>query len=182
MFLYKAAFYTPFGYMPMWKKLYSSFQKFPAQQKVAELLLMYGLRVEGNAVFCGNIELSHSKIARAVGVDRRAVVSTVETIEKNKDLRKIFMMLQPTCHLKEVAPHMNWGVVEIIPVDASMPGILASVSSIIAKAKISIRQAIVDDFRLSKEPRLFIVTEKPLPGSMISKIRESKGVKGVVSY
>ena len=45
------------------------------------------------------------------------------------------MMLQPTCHLKEVAPQMNWGVVEIIPIDASMPGILASVSSIIAKAK-----------------------------------------------
>jgi len=45
------------------------------------------------------------------------------------------MMLQPTCHLKEVAPQMNWGVVEIIPVDASTPGILASVSSIIAKAK-----------------------------------------------
>ena len=175
-------FYMPFIYILMWKKLYSSFRKFPAQQKVAELLLMYGLKVEKDKIFCGSIELSFSKVARAVGVDRRAVVSTVETIWKNKELRKIFMMLQPTCHLKEVAPQMNWGVVEIIPVDASMPGILASVSSIIAKAKISIRQAIVDDFRLSKEPRLFIVTEKPLPGNMISKIRQSKGVKGVVSY
>ncbi|MEA2054156.1 MAG: amino acid-binding protein [Candidatus Thermoplasmatota archaeon] len=166
----------------MWRKIYALFKKFPAQQKVVELLLTYGLRVENNTLFCGKIELSYSKVARAVGVDRRAVVSTVEAVWKNKDLRKIFLMLQPTCHLKEVAPQMNWGVVEIIPVDASMPGILASVSSIIAKAKISIRQAIVDDYKLSKEPRLFIVTEKPLSGNILSKIRTSKGVKGVVAY
>ena len=146
------------------------------------MLLSYGLRVEKEKIFCGKIELSDAKIARAVGVDRRAVVSTVETINENKWLKKIFSTLQPTCHLKESAPQMNWGVIEIIPVDASTPGILAAVSSVIAKAKISIRQAIVDDYQLSEEPKLFIVTEKQLPGNLLSKLRKAKGVKGVVTY
>ncbi len=166
----------------MWKKVYDYFQKYPAQQRVVEMLLAYGLRVDGKKIFCGKIELSDSKIARAAGVDRRAVASTIETINKNKWLRKIFSTLQPTCHLKESAPQMNWGVIEIIPVDASMPGILSSVASIIAKAKMSIRQAIVDDYQLAEEPKLFIVTEKPLPSNLLSKLRKAKGVKGVVTY
>ncbi len=166
----------------MWKKIYAHFQKYPAQHKVVEMLLAYGLRVEKEKIFCGKIELSDAKIARAIGVDRRAVVNTIDTINKNKELRKIFSSLQPTCHLKESAPQMNWGVIEIIPVDASMPGILSSVSSIIAKAEISIRQAIVDDYQLAEEPKLFIVTEKSLPGSLLSKLRNARGVKGVVTY
>ncbi|UCF12397.1 MAG: ACT domain-containing protein [Thermoplasmatales archaeon] len=77
---------------------------------------------------------------------------------------------------------MNWGVVEIIPEDPSMPGILADVATIIANNNISIRQSIVDDFEISEEPRLFIVTEKLIPGSLIPKIRKTKGVKAVLFY
>jgi hypothetical protein len=77
---------------------------------------------------------------------------------------------------------MNWGVIEIIPKDPSMPGILADVAKEVADATISIRQAIVDDFEFSEEPRLFIVTEKQVPGLLIPKIRKIKGVKAVVIY
>jgi predicted regulator of amino acid metabolism with ACT domain len=77
---------------------------------------------------------------------------------------------------------MGWGVVEIIPQDASMPGILSNVSSIIAKEQISIRQAIVDDYQLSEEPKLFIVTEKTLPGRLLTQLRGAQGVKGVATY
>ena len=49
-------------------------------------------------------------------------------------------------------------------------------------AKLGIRQAIVDGFELSEEPRLFIVTEKQVPGILILKIREATGVKAVVVY
>ena len=166
----------------MWKKIYAYFNKYPAQHKVVEMLLAYGLRVEKEKIFCGKIELSDAKIARAIGVDRRAVVSAIETISQNRELREIFYSLQPTCHLKESASQMNWGVIEIIPVDATMPGILSSVSSIIAKAGISIRQAIVDDYQLAEEPKLFIVTEKTLPGGLLSKLRNARGVKGIVAY
>ncbi|HEC95286.1 MAG TPA: hypothetical protein ENI45_04900 [Thermoplasmatales archaeon] len=97
-------------------------------------------------------------------------------------MKKVFTNLIPTCHLKDVAPKMNWGVVEIIPVDPSMPGILAEVSKMIADQNISIRQAIVDDFEFYEEPRLFIVTEKQLPPLLIPKIRKARGVKAVLIY
>jgi hypothetical protein len=167
----------------MWKKILTKyFRKYPAQQKIAQLLISYGLSVKNGRIYCGDIELSFSKIARAAGVDRRAVMKTVETIEREKELRKIFSLLQPTCNFKELAPEMKWGVVEIIPVDASMPGILAGVAKILADEKISIRQANVDDYMITEEPKLFIVTEKALPTHLIKKLGKAKGVKGVTVY
>ncbi|HEC95304.1 MAG TPA: hypothetical protein ENI45_04995, partial [Thermoplasmatales archaeon] len=104
----------------MWKKIATYFNKYPGRRIIAQKLLEYGLRVEENRIYCGEIELSDSKIARAFNVDRRVIASTIETINENKDLKKVFTNLIPTCHLKDVAPKMNWGVVEIIPVDPSM--------------------------------------------------------------
>ena len=63
-----------------------------------------------------------------------------------------------------------------------MPGILANVSTVVADANISVRQDIVDDFELSEEPKLFIVVEKQMPGKLIPKIRDIKGVKAVLIY
>jgi len=166
----------------MWRKFSKYFNKYPKRRKLAQKLLKYGLKVSGNKIFCGEIELSDSKIARAFDIDRRIIVSTIETINRNKDLKKVFSNLNPTCHLKDVVSEMNWSVIEIIPADPSMPGILAQVATVVADAKISVRQAIVDDFEFSEEPRLFIVTEKQVPGILIPKIRKIKGVKAVVIY
>jgi len=167
----------------MWKRLLTEFFKgHPAQQRVAQTMLSWGLRVRDGRILCGEIEIPFSKMARAVGVDRRAVMMTVKTIESSGELKKIFSLLQPTCSFRELAPEMGWGVVEIIPSDASMPGILADVASILAEEGISIRQANVDDYVLAEEPRLFIVTEKTLPGGIIKKLKKAKGVKGVTVY
>ena len=65
----------------------------------------------------------------------------------------IYFKLKPTCHLKDVAKMMNWSVIEIIPEDPSIPGILAGVTKILADEKISVRQAIVDDFELKELER-----------------------------
>jgi hypothetical protein len=166
----------------MWRKIAKYFSKYPKRTRIAQKMLEYGLRIKDNKIYCGEIELSNSKISRALNVDRRAVDATIEVISKNAELSRVFSKLRPTCHLKDVAPDMNWGVIEIIPEDPSIPGILADVASIIADNKISIRQAIVDDFELSEEPRLFIVTEKQIPGLLIPKIRKAKGVKAVLIY
>lgn len=166
----------------MWRQFAKYFNKYPKRKKLAKKLLEYGLKVKDNKIYCGEIELSDSKIARAFDTDRRIISSTIDTINNNDDLKKIFSNLIPTCHLKEVAPKMEWGVIEIIPTDPSMPGILADVANVVANAKISIRQAIVDDFELAEEPRVFIVTEKKIPGILIPKIREINGVKAVVIY
>lgn len=166
----------------MWRKIAKYFNKYPKRRKLAQKLLEYGLKVRDNKIFCGEIELADSKIARAFNVDRRIVTSTVRTIMKRDDLKRTFSRLKPTCHLKDVASEMNWGVIEIIPEDPSMPGILADVATIIANDNISIRQAIVDDFELSEEPRLFIVAERQIPGKLIPLIRQAKGVKIVLIY
>ena len=154
----------------MWRQIAKYFNKYPKQRKLAQKLLKYGLKIYNNKIFCGEIELPDSKIARAFEIDRRIISNTIETIMKNEDLKTVFSNLIPTCHLKDVAPKMKWGVIEIIP------------ASIIADNNISIRQAIVDDFELSEEPRLFIVTEKQIPGSLLPKIRKTNGVKAVVVY
>ena len=166
----------------MWKLIEQHFKEYPSQEIIAKKMLSYGLKIHHGTFYCGDIALSASKIARALRVDRRAVTATIQTIENNPDLLTIFSNLLPTCHLKEVAPHMHWGVIEIIPTDPSTPGILAEVATIIAKHNISIRQAIGDDFEFSEEPRLFIITEKQIPGEVIPQIRQAKGVKAVLIY
>ena len=166
----------------MWKQFVKYFNKYPKRKKLARKLLEYGLKIRDDRIYCGEIELSDSKIARAFDMDRRIIVETIQTINENEELRKIFSKLMPTCNLKDVAPEMDWGVIEIIPSNASKPGILANVSKIIADAKISIRQSIVDDFEFTEEPRLFIVTETQVPGTLIQKFRAIDGVKGVVVY
>jgi len=166
----------------MWKQLSKYFQDYPKQKIVAQKMLEYGLKINNKSIYCGDIELSDSKIARALEVDRRAITATVNTISRNSELKHIFSKLLPTCNLKQVAADLKWGVIEIIPSDPSIPGIVADVADLIAKNNISIRQAIVDDFELSDEPRLFIITEKQIPGSLIPKIRQAKAVKALLIY
>jgi len=166
----------------MWRKISVYFNQYPKRKKLAQKLLEYGLKIQNKKIYCNDIELSDSKIARAFNIDRRIIASTIEMISEKKELKSLFSKLEPTCHLKKVAPEMNWGVIEIIPDDASKPGILAQVAKVVSDAKISIRQAIVDDFEITDEPRLFIVTEKQLPGSLIPKIRNIDGVKAVVIF
>jgi predicted regulator of amino acid metabolism with ACT domain len=166
----------------MWRTIAKYFNRYPKRKRLAQKLLEYGLKIKDNKIYCGEIELADSKIARAFDVDRRIITSTIKTISNKNDLQKVFSQLRPTCDLKDVAPDMNWGVIEIIPEDPSMPGILADVAKVVADQKISIRQAIVDDFEFTEEPRLFIVTEKQIPGILIPKIRKINGVKAVVIY
>jgi len=166
----------------MWKQYAKHFNQYPKRRKTAQKMLEYGLKIHNNKIYCGNIELSDSKIARALQIDRRAINATIEMIQKIPELNKVFSKLSPTCHLKEVASSMGWGVIEIIPIDPSIPGIVAEIATLIADNKISIRQSIVDDFELTEEPRLFIITEKPIPGRIIPKIKGAKGVKAVLIY
>ncbi len=166
----------------MWKNISKYFSKYPKRKKIALKMIEYGLKVKDNKIYCGDIELSDSKIARALDTDRRAISKTVETILENKSLKEIFSKLKPTCHLKDAAPDMGWGVIEIIPTDPKKYGILADVSKIIANEKISIRQAIVDDFEIYDEPRLFIITENAIPSSLITKIKKVSGVKVILIY
>src|SRR3989442_233399 len=87
----------------MWARFRHYFKGFPAQEKVAQLMVMYGLRVHDGSVFAAEIKLSDTSMARAAGVDRRVVTATVDTIDKNDELRSFVDALRPGRHLRVVA-------------------------------------------------------------------------------
>jgi predicted regulator of amino acid metabolism with ACT domain len=166
----------------MWNALMDYFERYPAQERVVRMLIRNGFAIHDGRVWAGDVALSDSALGRAARVDRRIVAATASTIEQNPELARIFRRFQPTLHLKDVAPNLNWGVIEIVPENASRPGILAGVSSLIARERISIRQAVVDDPDFSDEPKLFIVTEKNVPATLLPEIQQVEGVKSVTIY
>jgi predicted regulator of amino acid metabolism with ACT domain len=166
----------------LWSKVKHYFDRLPGQGRVAQVMLEYGLRVDAGRIYCGRVRISETALGRAAGVDRRVVSATVRTIEDNEELAQIFSRLWPVCHLRDVAPLMRWGAIEIVPTDARKPGILAGVSSIISRASISIRQVIVDDPEVVDQPRGFIITESPVPSELLPEIKDVEGVQGVVIY
>lgn len=164
----------------MWDKIETHFRKYPSQMRVAQVLFQRGLSVRGGAVTCGGVRVSDTALAEAAQTDRRTVLATLDTIKRTKELGDIFSRLEPVCSFKNVANLMGWGVLEILPDNVSRPGILADITKMIADAGISIRQVIADDPDMSADPKAFIITERPIPPRLLPKIKEVKGVKGVV--
>jgi predicted regulator of amino acid metabolism with ACT domain len=166
----------------MWFSLSKYFGRYPSQGKVARLLLSHGLRVKEGRVFCNEVEITDMALARAAGVDRRIVRSAVDTIEAEEELRAVFSALRATAMLRDVAPVMGWSAIEVIPSDAHVPGIVAEVTGVIAEAGISVRQALFDDPELVEEPRLYVITESPVPPELIPRIRRCRGVKSILIH
>ncbi|OPY32437.1 MAG: ACT domain protein [Methanomassiliicoccales archaeon PtaU1.Bin124] len=164
----------------MWKQIANHFGRYPSQAKVAKLLLEQGFRVHQGRIYAGDVELGDVAIGKAVGVDRRIVKSAVETIESTPELMRVFSKLRPTSFLIEVASEMGWSAIEIIAQNAGTPGIVAEVTGVVANAGISIRQAIVTDPDLSTEPRLYIITESPVPPELIPVMKNCRGVKSII--
>ena len=158
----------------MYAILESAFVRYPMRKKVADLFLRRGLRLEKNRkIFCGEIEISPVKIARALDVDRRVVIETADLICSVPELFEIFAGLQPTSSIKGVAKHLGFEVLEI-EAESHAVGIVASVTKIIADSRISIRQIVSDDPDIYPNPKLTLVLEKRLPGTALAKLRELK--------
>ncbi len=167
----------------MWNSLKKHLEEYPERLKVARVLVENGLSARDSKVYLNQIEIPPVRIARVAGVDRRTVNETLKAIKANRELRVIFEGLRSAGHsLKEIAKPLNLGVLEITPVDARAAGILSKSATLLAKAGLSIRQAIVDDPELSPEPKLTIIVEKKIPGELISELLNIKGVAKVAVY
>ncbi|MGQ9623800.1 MAG: amino acid-binding protein [Candidatus Bathycorpusculaceae bacterium] len=167
----------------MWNNIKKYLENYPERLKIARILVENGLSVKNGKIYLNEIEVPPVRVARVAGVDRRTVNETLKAIKVNRELRLIFEGLRSAGHsLKEVARHLDFGVVEITPVDARIPGILANSAMILAKNGLSIRQAIVDDPELSPEPKLTLIAEKKIPGELISEFLKVKGVAKVSVY
>jgi predicted regulator of amino acid metabolism with ACT domain len=167
----------------MWNTIKKHFEDYPERLKVVRVLVENGLSVQGKKVFLNLIEIPPVRIARAAVVDRRTVNETLKSIRVNRELRLIFEEIRPAGHsLKEIAKHLNLGVVEITPIDAKAHGILANSAMILTNGGLSIRQAVVDDPELSPEPKLTLIVEKKIPGELISQLVNIDGVAKVSVY
>jgi predicted regulator of amino acid metabolism with ACT domain len=167
----------------MWTKIRTQLQEYPERLKVARVLIENGLSAKDNKIYLNQIEIPPIRIARVTGVDRRTVTETLNTIEENPELKMIFEEIRPAGHsLKEIAKHLNLGVLEITPINAKSPGILSNAAMLLNKAGLSIRQAIVDDPELSPEPKLTLIVEKKIPGDLIPELLKISGIAKVSVY
>ncbi|MBD3387679.1 MAG: amino acid-binding protein [Candidatus Altiarchaeales archaeon] len=151
-----------------------------AQRRVAEYLLRNGIRVSAEGeLLAGEVEVSMISVSRVLEVDRRVVKSTVRTILGREKLRRIFENLAITPSLRELAPILGYGAIEIIPDDAAGKGIVAGVTNTLSNANIGIRQVIADD-PMFDNPEMTVITENPIPRNMIDKLLRVRGVHKVV--
>src|SRR3990172_5214851 len=165
----------------MWNTIKKYLEAHPERLKVARVLVENGLSAKNCKIYLNQIEIPPVRIARVAGVDRRTVNETLSIIKSNRELRRIFEEIRPAGHsLKEIAKHLNLGVVEITPVDAKTHGILANSAMALTNGGLSIRQAIVDDPELSPEPKLTLIVEKKIPGELIPALLTVKGVAKVI--
>jgi predicted regulator of amino acid metabolism with ACT domain len=167
----------------VWNTIKKHFEAHPERLRVARVLVENGLSTKEGKICLNQIEIPPVRIARVAGVDRRTVNETLNVIEANSELRMIFEEIRPAGHsLKEIAKHLNLGVVEITVVDPKAHGILANSAMILTKGGLGIRQAIVDDPELSPEPKLTLIVDKKIPGELIPKLLKVEGVAKISVY
>src|SRR4030065_1593762 len=167
----------------MWNQIKIQLQEYPERLKVARVLIENGLSAKDNKIYLNQIEIPPVRIARVAGVDRRTVNETLNVINANRELKVIFEEIRSAGHsLREIAKHLNLGVVEITPVDARIPVILANSAMILTTGGLGIRQAIVDDPELSPEPKLTLIVDKKITGELIPELLKVNGIAKVSVY
>lgn len=163
----------------MWRRIAEKFEKYPSQISVAKEFLRLGISIKNGRAYCGNIELVPAKIGEALGVDRKVVVSAIQNIENDTELKKVFEKLKPVADITEVARFLGYGVIEVYA-ESSKSGIASGVTSALAKEGIVIRYILAEDPELSVESKMVIVTDVKIPGRVLEEILKVEGVKKVV--
>ncbi|WP_336362391.1 amino acid-binding protein [Halalkalicoccus salilacus] len=162
----------------MFDEIMGKFEGSPSQQAVIRLLLERGFSVndEGRVV-SGGIEIPNTGIAREIGVDRRVVDSTTDAILEDEELRRIFQNISQIPSLMDLAPVLDLSTLTVAVTDAGREGIVAAVTGLLAENGISIRQTVSEDPEFTDEPRLYIVTDEPIPGNVLNELRELEFVR-----
>ncbi len=163
----------------MWKKIKEKFERYPSQIVVAKEFLRLGISVRNGKAYCDKIELVPSKIAEAIGVDRKVVVMAIQNIENDEELKRVFSSLKPVANITEVARILGYGVLEVYA-ESHKVGIVAGITSILAREGISIRYILAEDPELSVEPKLIVVTETKIPGKLVDEFLKVDGVQKIV--
>ncbi|WP_297073647.1 regulator of amino acid metabolism, contains ACT domain protein [Thermococcus sp.] len=154
------------------------FRPYPARKRVAEFLLRNGVSVrEGSMGFAG-VELSISEVAKAVGVNRKVVYQTVETIGASNALRLLFERAEPELKVEGIAPAMNWEVIEIEVIERPAEVLHRVLGAVLKEGN----EAVSVSMRNlpGEEARISIVVEKPLKGETLRALEGIAGIKKVL--
>ena len=164
----------------MFDEILEKFEGSPSQQAVIRLFLERGFSVnEDGRVVSGGIEIPYTGIARELDVDRRVVDSTTDAILADPDLKRIFTNISSVPSLMDLAPVLDLSVLTVEVGAAEEAGIVAEITGLIADRGISIRQVLSDDPEFTDEPKLYVITDDPLPGDLLVEIRELSYVRRV---
>ncbi len=163
----------------MWGKIVEKFERYPSQIAVAREFLRLGISVRNGKAYCGDIELVPAKIADAVGVDRKVVISAIQNIESDEELKRVFSALKPVANIAEVARIMGCGVLEVYA-ESQKVGIVAAIAGILARENISIRYILGEDPEISVESKLTVVTDSKIPGRLVDEFLKVDGVEKIV--
>ena len=164
----------------MFDEIMEKFEGSPSQQAVIRLLLERGFSVNDDGrVVSGRIEIPNTQIARELDIDRRVVDSTTDAILDDEELRRIFQNISSIPSLRDLAPVLDLHVLTVDVYDADQPGIVATVTSMLADRDISIRQTVSEDPEFTDEPKLYVVTDDALPGDLINDLMDLPFVRKV---
>jgi predicted regulator of amino acid metabolism with ACT domain len=164
----------------MFDEIMRKFEDSPSQQAVIRLLLERGFSVNDDGrVVSGGIEIPNTGIAREIDVDRRVVDATTDAILADDELRRIFQNISAIPSLMDLAPVLDLNVLTVRVGDADQPGIVAEITGMLADNDISIRQTISEDPEFTDEPKLYIITDEPLPGELLNEIRALEFVRKI---
>jgi predicted regulator of amino acid metabolism with ACT domain len=161
-------------------EIMEKFEGSPSQQAVVRLVLERGFSVnEDGRVVSGGIEIPNTQIAGELDVDRRVVDSTTDAILADPELRPIFRNISSIPSLRDLAPVLDLTVLTVEVTDADESGIVATITTMIADRGISIRQTITEDPEFTDEPKLYVITDRDLPGDLITGITDLEFVRRV---
>jgi predicted regulator of amino acid metabolism with ACT domain len=169
----------------MWNKLQDKFRNSPSQLMVINKLIQSGLSVVRDyenvpRIYCSDVEIKPNSLANAMGIDRRVVLEALRKISDDVDLYSFFSSLKPMANLGGADYLANFGRIQVIPEEANRPGIIAGILSVIASHGINVRQVIVDDPEMVKDPKALVITEKTIPAELLPELRKVAGVRAIV--
>ncbi len=154
------------------------FRHYPARKKVAEFLLRHGINVRDGLLYLDDVEVPTSSVARAVGVSRKVVYLTAETIESSSALHLLFEKLKPELRVEDMAPTMGWETLEVEV--SGFPGRV--LSEILDRIIATGNEVISVTLRnlLGEKTYLSIVMENPLQGGTLNEISSVPGIKRIL--
>ena len=166
--------------MPVWPTIRNQFLRQKVRSNIVKKMIECGMRVTPNLkIYIGDVEVDYSAVARAVGVDRRVVKQTIEQIKGNEFLYSIFSRTMPLgSSLVNVVSRLGYSAI-VVEADPRSPGVMSSVSAILSRHGMVVRQALADDPDMVPDAKMTLVVEGQPDGEAIEELSRLGNVRSI---